>query len=143
MCVLSMEGLVVAVGVLSSIRRHTRSLCDWSSDVCSSDLLADAGVHAVGAHQNVSIYRAGVFELQRHAGFSLLKADALRTEVDRRAFLAVHRALQHAQKIRTIHGQIRVAVALDRDLAEVEELPGLARVPDADLLAFGLAGKRL
>src|SRR5260221_722138 len=22
----------------SSIRRHTRSLCDWSSDVCSSDL---------------------------------------------------------------------------------------------------------
>src|SRR5260221_10002597 len=27
----------------SSRRRHTRSLCDWSSDVCSSDL--------VGAHQ--------------------------------------------------------------------------------------------
>src|SRR5260221_9201337 len=32
-----------AVGVFlfffSSRRRHTRSLCDWSSDVCSSDLL--------------------------------------------------------------------------------------------------------
>src|SRR6476646_9651318 len=28
----------------SSRRRHTRSLCDWSSDVCSSDLvLEDAG----------------------------------------------------------------------------------------------------
>src|SRR5260221_3178195 len=26
----------------SSRRRHTRSLCDWSSDVCSSDLLAGA-----------------------------------------------------------------------------------------------------
>src|SRR5882672_12738958 len=25
----------------SSRRRHTRSLCDWSSDVCSSDLPAD------------------------------------------------------------------------------------------------------
>src|SRR5438034_9069826 len=24
----------------SSRRRHTRSLCDWSSDVCSSDLLS-------------------------------------------------------------------------------------------------------
>src|SRR5438034_2886807 len=24
----------------SSRRRHTRSLCDWSSDVCSSDLIA-------------------------------------------------------------------------------------------------------
>src|SRR5438034_11696683 len=33
----------------SSRRRHTRSLCDWSSDVCSSDLervncLSDIGV---------------------------------------------------------------------------------------------------
>src|SRR5438034_11109152 len=27
---------------LSSRRRHTRSLCDWSSDVCSSDLLLEA-----------------------------------------------------------------------------------------------------
>src|SRR5215211_1141306 len=27
----------------SSRRRHTRSLCDWSSDVCSSDLLDDIG----------------------------------------------------------------------------------------------------
>src|SRR5947207_6548181 len=25
----------------SSRRRHTRSLCDWSSDVCSSDLTAN------------------------------------------------------------------------------------------------------
>src|SRR5438132_4490188 len=28
----------VDVFVFSSRRRHTRSLCDWSSDVCSSDL---------------------------------------------------------------------------------------------------------
>src|SRR5436190_20596029 len=27
----------------SSRRRHTRSLCDWSSDVCSSDLFAGDG----------------------------------------------------------------------------------------------------
>src|SRR5438132_437711 len=35
----------------SSRRRHTRSLCDWSSDVCSSDLTieaARAGVHGRG-----------------------------------------------------------------------------------------------
>src|SRR5260221_6595712 len=31
----------------SSRRRHTRSLCDWSSDVCSSDL--STGMRAVGA----------------------------------------------------------------------------------------------
>src|SRR5260221_14353895 len=34
-----MRSVVVAVGIVfSSRRRHTRSLCDWSSDVCSSDL---------------------------------------------------------------------------------------------------------
>src|SRR5436190_15774718 len=30
--------LVVSSFFFSSRRRHTRSLCDWSSDVCSSDL---------------------------------------------------------------------------------------------------------
>src|SRR5476649_2537483 len=29
----------MSVFFFSSRRRHTRSLCDWSSDVCSSDLL--------------------------------------------------------------------------------------------------------
>src|SRR2546427_10518942 len=32
----------------SSRRRHTRFDCDWSSDVCSSDLLADESTVAVG-----------------------------------------------------------------------------------------------
>src|SRR5438034_5544216 len=35
----------------SSRRRHTRSLCDWSSDVCSSDLL----LHP--AHQHAEVDR--------------------------------------------------------------------------------------
>src|ERR687894_2119221 len=33
-----LDGLVF---FFSSRRRHTRSLCDWSSDVCSSDLMPD------------------------------------------------------------------------------------------------------
>src|SRR5215204_7170843 len=32
----------------SSRRRHTRSLCDWSSDVCSSDLPSRAKAEAAG-----------------------------------------------------------------------------------------------
>src|SRR5215204_1563301 len=32
----------------SSRRRHTRSLCDWSSDVCSSDLVLVQGATRVG-----------------------------------------------------------------------------------------------
>src|SRR5260221_7634564 len=43
-------GAFVHFFFFSSRRRHTRSLCDWSSDVCSSDLkaaqlLAERGNH--------------------------------------------------------------------------------------------------
>src|SRR6266496_5857732 len=34
----------------SSRRRHTRSLRDWSSDVCSSDLLAAGGTLALNQY---------------------------------------------------------------------------------------------
>src|SRR5437588_12184766 len=37
----------------SSRRRHTRSLCDWSSDVCSSDLLRRRLVHELGRGEPV------------------------------------------------------------------------------------------
>src|SRR5438034_1166720 len=51
MCALVEECLAVLRMIFllfffSSRRRHTRSLCDWSSDVCSSDLIAAA--HALG-----------------------------------------------------------------------------------------------
>src|SRR5438132_12152229 len=37
-----MRSLICLRFFFSSRRRHTRSLCDWSSDVCSSDLLDPA-----------------------------------------------------------------------------------------------------
>src|SRR5260221_9561743 len=40
----------------SSRRRHTRSLCDWSSDVCSSDLhpkLADRRLPVAAGGQHI------------------------------------------------------------------------------------------
>src|SRR5438132_8935455 len=36
----------------SSRRRHTRSLCDWSSDVCSSDLVDKRAVRAAQVSQH-------------------------------------------------------------------------------------------
>src|SRR2546430_10675052 len=42
----------------SSRRRHTRFDCDWSSDVCSSDLRTDDGdAGGAGAHQGGSVGR--------------------------------------------------------------------------------------
>src|SRR5260221_12978617 len=40
MCFARQFNLVFSIFFFSSRRRHTRSLCDWSSDVCSSDLCA-------------------------------------------------------------------------------------------------------
>src|SRR5690242_20830981 len=42
MLVLNRHFKVLIFFFFSSRRRHTRSTCDWSSDVCSSDLLAGA-----------------------------------------------------------------------------------------------------
>src|SRR5204863_5163417 len=43
----------------SSRRRHTRSLRDWSSDVCSSDLIFDVNILTVGTgieeHNNYAV----------------------------------------------------------------------------------------
>src|SRR6266850_4862316 len=49
---------------------------------------------------------------------------------------------QHAEEIRPIHGEVGIPVALDRDGAEIEQLPGLAGAPEPDFLAGRLAGKQ-
>src|SRR6266481_6987883 len=55
----------------SSRRRHTRWNCDWSSDVCSSDLAEDGGhlqevrVHE-GLEQPLSLLRRDLHECGRH-----------------------------------------------------------------------------
>src|SRR5438034_4539306 len=45
----------------SSRRRHTRSLCDWSSDVCSSDLRTAY----FGTRANAALVWNGVEEKER------------------------------------------------------------------------------
>src|SRR5260370_7930704 len=45
---LSVDGVQTCAFLISSRRRHTRFKCDWSSDVCSSDLFSD-GTSQVGS----------------------------------------------------------------------------------------------
>src|SRR2546430_12924781 len=45
-----MRRVLLIVFFFSSRRRHTRFDCDWSSDVCSSDLLFSAGLAVRPAH---------------------------------------------------------------------------------------------
>ena len=63
--------------------------------------------------------------------------------MDRSRLLAPYRIRQYTEEIGPIHGEVGIPVALDRDGAEIEQLPGLAGAPEPDFLAGRLAGKRL
>src|SRR5678815_5814097 len=105
--------------------------------------LADARVHAIGSDQGTCLDSFAIFESYGDRLLRLFEPDALCAEPDRVGLLAPHRALEHAEEVRAIHREIRIAVALDRDLAQVVKFPTLTAVPDADFLAFGLARERL
>src|SRR5438132_4830513 len=57
----------------SSRRRHTRSLCDWSSDVCSSDLLA--GGQSLMPLMNLRLARPGlIIDINRLSSLDTITA---------------------------------------------------------------------
>src|SRR5438034_5345477 len=58
--------MVVLFFFFSSRRRHTRSLCDWSSDVCSSDLGAMNCIGTIaGFHEALNQFqRAAIVPMQ-------------------------------------------------------------------------------
>src|ERR1700694_1353545 len=74
---------------------------------------------------------------------SCVNPAALRSGGEGGGLLPPHRIRQYGEQIRSIHGEIGIAVALDRDRAEIEQLPALAAVPEPNLLAGGLASQRL
>src|SRR3712207_7003563 len=85
---MEMKNAVCIVSIIfffSSRRRHTRYWRDWSSDVCSSDLLQEAGVHLVPAQLAVeqarSVKGAEEIELIRR---SVAVADAAVTRSEER-----------------------------------------------------------
>src|SRR5438034_9797468 len=65
----------------SSRRRHTRSLCDWSSDVCSSDLRAVLVVGMGGEPEGLT---EGLQGLVRRYAPALPPPDVVRRSEERR-----------------------------------------------------------
>src|SRR3712207_7227519 len=55
-----MSGEACICFFFSSRRRHTRYWCDWSSDVCSSDLLAVGGGPGADVLEDVVVQLQGV-----------------------------------------------------------------------------------
>src|SRR5947207_13908071 len=63
----------------SSRRRHTRSLCDWSSDVCSSDLDL-AQVRLEHAPPDDALYAEPLFGVQETGGSTSVRGNFERSE---------------------------------------------------------------
>src|SRR5260221_7846494 len=63
---------IVTFFFFSSRRRHTRSLCDWSSDVCSSDL--DGAPLVVEAIHDLFPWLRHLFADRAYSGDKLAKA---------------------------------------------------------------------
>src|SRR5437588_2588896 len=75
--ILYIDACVFFCFFFSSRRRHTRSLCDWSSDVCSSDLRGRRRVFPRkigGARASCDIHV--VLIIDRHAGGNIYVAAA-------------------------------------------------------------------
>src|SRR2546430_14116196 len=95
--------LYLCIFFFSSRRRHTRFDCDWSSDVCSSDLPADGQ----GSGRRLAVHPAG----RGHGG-------ARRPA---------------AQRIRGQGGGAGMSVTELRPAAEVSDAPVVERIPTAML----------
>ena len=96
---------------------------------------------AVGADQRGSRDRLAAGEAEAHAIALLGIAGAARAEADAIRVQLPHGGGQRRMEIGAVQHQIRGSVALDRDGAEIEQLPGFARVPEAHFLAFRNPGR--
>ena len=105
--------------------------------------LPDTRMHPIGADKRIASRLGPVGEAQPYAPAVLAQGAALCTQVDGVGLFAPYRSRQHAEEIGPIHGEVGIPVALDRDRAEIEQLPGLAAAPEPDFLAGRLAGERL
>src|SRR5256886_9282390 len=71
---LSQQVILIVCFFFSSRRRHTRFDCDWSSDVCSSDLVTPRGARKLGERALVRVFehlkrdREGAHDARRQGG---------------------------------------------------------------------------
>jgi hypothetical protein len=100
-------------------------------------------MYPVRADQRVARDARSVVQPQFYPVSMLNKPQALASQMNRIGLVAPHRARKHVEQVWPVDREVRKAVPLDRHASEVEELPGLAGVPQADLLAGRLTRQRL
>src|SRR2546430_11715100 len=93
----------------SSRRRHTRFDCDWSSDVCSSDL--DDGCLFAGAERAEEIPRVAheIWQRERHQAQAIKSGRSLREQLEFARYLkkrATDPSYTFREHLRKISGAI-------------------------------------
>src|SRR5258708_4937379 len=109
--------------------------------VVAEQLPADHRMDPVGADQGIARYGLAVFEPQQHLPAAPRHPDGAPGEMDRFRPPRTHRIDQHLQEVGAEDRDVGKSVALDRLGAEIEQFPGPAGIPQADLLALGIAGE--
>src|SRR6266496_5538398 len=105
----------------SSRRRHTRSLRDWSSDVCSSDLFGSRSVPIVTDHGRVSRLAS-----RARRGGGGMGLERIGEAVRQRRVSAVELVRQSLERIERLDGELGAVVALRAERA-LEEAAALDR----------------
>src|SRR6266496_5908010 len=107
----------------SSRRRHTRSLRDWSSDVCSSDL------GPVGYPEGGSVFLGSGGPGMSSRPF----AEATQAEIDREVAMLLREAEKRAVELLTDHRSVLDALTgllLESETVDGSEVYRLAGLPD-------------
>src|SRR5260221_6117361 len=111
----------------SSRRRHTRSLCDWSSDVCSSDL------RRLRRRGHIVYLSAEIRAVSRSAdGFEVSNSATTLRIATRRSQLALWQAEHVASLLRQAHAGLEIELVPISTKGD--------RIPDRSLSAIGGRG---
>src|SRR5207237_1910739 len=108
----------------SSRRRHTRFKCDWSSDVCSSDLLIPAGGRPIVGS------RSDPTELMRRS----LPAAVVRRMLDQEGTTREYRGLEGEEVVGTMKAVPRLDWAVLAEVPASEAFRQVTRLRNVTVL---------
>src|SRR6266567_2838843 len=126
----------------SSRRRHTRFACDWSSDVCSSDLHADGGYGDVGPEAALGIDPEAHLAEQVHLGAERVDEPGGEEQVEHEAAVG-HRLAEEADA-HVVVAETEPRFAVERELVpeQVAEPSDADRVEGPETEIAAIVGER-
>src|SRR5438034_6361043 len=109
--------ILMRVFFFSSRRRHTRSLCDWSSDVCSSDLSGTNGKTTTSRMLSDIARATGWAPIHNRSGSNLDRGVAAALLAD----ATWSRSEEHTSELQS-HSDLVCRLLLEKKKKDIEDL---------------------